>query len=309
MPSLFTVIRVNLLSARQGLRSAAMLLSMTGFGRGEVEIGNHRCQVEIRSLNHRYCDITVRLPRQASSLEPKVRRAVQSRINRGKVDVAVNLVSTGAAARDIVVDYPLAGEISRVLKQISRRFDVREPDLTPFLSEIVTISNGGEDEELWPVVEAALNVALEGLLAFRRSEGAALAEEMGKLMARIETIVERVEELAPREPGLLQGRLEERLGELELPVDPQRLAQEVAFVADKVDIREEVVRMKSHIAQWREAVAGGSPCGRRLDFLVQEMHREASTMASKSRDAQIVSLTVELRDEIGKLKEQVQNVE
>ena len=286
-----------------------MILSMTGFGRGTVEKGGYLCEVEVRSLNHRYCDVTVKLPRQVSFFEPVVRRLVQAQVSRGRVDVSVNLVSTLGAHRQVVVDYPLAGEIASAIKRISQRFSVREPELTPFLSELITIYSAQHEEDALPVVEEAVGKALAALVEFRRIEGEVLAGELSQLVERIEDIVDRLEGLASREPALLQKRLQERLAELDVDVDPQRLAQEVAFIADKVDIREEVVRIRSHLAQWRAVVKKGSPCGRRLDFLVQEMHREASTMASKSREAEIISLTVELRDEVGKLKEQVQNIE
>ncbi len=260
-------------------------------------------------MNHRYCDVTVKLPRQVSFFEPVVRRLVQAQVSRGRVDVSVNLVSTLGAHRQVVVDYPLAGEIASAIKRISQRFSVREPELTPFLSELITIYSAQHEEDALPVVEEAVGKALAALVEFRRIEGEVLAGELSQLVERIEDIVDRLEGLASREPALLQKRLQERLAELDVDVDPQRLAQEVAFIADKVDIREEVVRIRSHLAQWRAVVKKGSPCGRRLDFLVQEMHREASTMASKSREAEIISLTVELRDEVGKLKEQVQNIE
>jgi uncharacterized protein (TIGR00255 family) len=286
-----------------------MILSMTGFGRSTVENQEYHCEVEVRSLNHRYCDVVVKLPKQVLFLEPKVRRLVQYRVHRGKVDLSVKLVSAVTSTKGVVVDYALAGEIARALKEISRTFAVQEPEITPFLKEIVTICNGEQQEDAWSVVEEAVAIALDSLVEFRRVEGEALVGDIYQLVDRIEDLTGRLEALAGREPGFLQKRLEERLEELEVNVDSQRLAQEVAFIADKVDIREEIVRMKSHLAQWRSVMDGGSPCGRRLDFLTQEMHREASTMASKSRDAQIISLTVDLRDEIGKLKEQVQNIE
>jgi len=291
------------------LEVVAMILSMTGFGRGLVETEECRCEVEVRSLNHRYCDVTIKLPKQVSFFEPKVRKLVQSKVKRGRVDMSLNLVSIAGSTREVMVDYALASEITAALKEISRSFSVKEPELTPFLSEIITIYNGQQQEDVWPVVEEAVNQALDALVEFRRAEGEALLGEILQMVGRIEATVDELEGLAREEPLLLQNRLEERLEELGVNVDPQRLAQEVAFIADRVDIREEIVRMRSHLEQWRRVMKEGSPCGRRLDFLAQEMHREASTMASKSRDARIVSLTVELRDEIGKLKEQVQNIE
>ncbi len=286
-----------------------MILSMTGFGRKVVENEEYRCEVEARSLNHRYCDITVKLPKQLSFLEPKIRKLIQERISRGKVDISINLISSSGTSKEVVVNYPLAQEISKALKSISTRFGIREPDISPFLSELITIHNGQGEEDVWPLVERTVYEALNELMAFRASEGKALKNDLTETVDRIKTLVGKLETLAANEPNLLKKRLEERLSELEVGVDPQRLAQEVAILADRVDIKEEIVRMRSHISQWLKVMEEGSPCGRRLDFLTQEMHREASTMASKSRDAKLIAITVELRDEIGKLKEQVQNVE
>ena len=286
-----------------------MILSMTGFGRKVVENEEYRCEVEARSLNHRYCDITVKLPKQLSFLEPKIRKLIQERISRGKVDISINLISSSGTSKEVVVNYPLAQEISKALKSISTRFGIREPDISPFLSELITIHNGQGEEDVWPLVERTVYEALNELMAFRASEGKALKNDLTETVDRIKNLVGKLETLAANEPNLLKKRLEERLSELEVGVDPQRLAQEVAILADRVDIKEEIVRMRSHISQWLKVMEEGSPCGRRLDFLTQEMHREASTMASKSRDAKLIAITVELRDEIGKLKEQVQNVE
>ncbi len=282
---------------------------MTGFGRKVVENEEYRCEVEARSLNHRYCDITVKLPKQLSFLEPKIRKLIQERISRGKVDISINLISSSGTSKEVVVNYPLAQEISKALKSISTRFGIREPDISPFLSELITIHNGQGEEDVWPLVERTVYEALNELMAFRASEGKALKNDLTETVDRIKNLVGKLETLAANEPNLLKKRLEERLSELEVGVDPQRLAQEVAILADRVDIKEEIVRMRSHISQWLKVMEEGSPCGRRLDFLTQEMHREASTMASKSRDAKLIAITVELRDEIGKLKEQVQNVE
>ncbi len=282
---------------------------MTGFGRKVVENEEYRCEVEARSLNHRYCDITVKLPKQLSFLEPKIRKLIQERISRGKIDISINLISSSGTSKEVVVNYPLAQEISKALKSISTRFGIREPDISPFLSELITIHNGQGEEDVWPLVERTVYEALNELMAFRASEGKALKNDLTETVYRIKTLVGKLETLAANEPNLLKKRLEERLSELEVGVDPQRLAQEVAILADRVDIKEEIVRMRSHISQWLKVMEEGSPCGRRLDFLTQEMHREASTMASKSRDAKLIAITVELRDEIGKLKEQVQNVE
>ncbi len=289
-------------------------LSMTGYGRGEVT-GARSWTVEVRSVNHKFLDLSIKIPRKYLGLEDRIKKEISAYYSRGHVDVYVN---PGAEAGDnirLAANLPLARDYYQCLEAI--REDLSLPD-TPTLAmiqnykEIIVAHEEEEDlEAVWPQVSAALNQALTMAQSMREQEGEALKAELGQ---RLQEFATTVETIAQDVPGIVQRRtekLKERLAVLlqGVDLDPLRLAQEVAMMADKTDVTEEVVRLRSHISQFSGFLAADEPVGRRLDFLLQEFLREINTLASKISDAPTAHLTVELKTEVEKLREQIQNIE
>lgn len=291
-----------------------MIRSMTGFGAGRGEHAEEAVDAEIRSVNHKYCEVKVRLPRELASLEHEVVRAVKERIARGGIDVTLRRSgsSGGLAPR---VDVALAESYARSFADIRARLAL--PGAVT-LAEVLAAEGVVRLEERTVDVEAAreairraLAGGLDALLEMRAREGEVLARDLGGRLGAVEAILARVAELVPRVVEHHRVRLAERVEELSrgIALDPARLAQEVALFADRTDVTEETTRLRSHIGQVRALLGVAEPAGRKLDFLVQEMHREANTIGSKSQSAEIAALVVAMKAEIERMREQVQNVE
>jgi uncharacterized protein (TIGR00255 family) len=291
-----------------------MIRSMTGFGAGRAGASGEEIDLEIRSVNHKYCEVKARLPRELAALEHEVVKTVKERLARGGVDVSIRRSSAGGAVAPRV-DVALAESYARAFGEIQDRFglpgavtlaDVLAADGVVRLEERqVDLDAAGE------ALRRALAAALEALVEMRRREGEALARDLGARLDTVEANVARVGALAPAAVEQHRARLAERITELTrgIPLDPARLVQEVALFADRTDVAEEVTRLGSHLAQVRALLASAEPAGRKLDFLVQEMHREANTIGSKSQSAEIATTVVALKAEIERMREQVQNVE
>lgn len=292
-----------------------MIKSMTGYGRGEARGAGKRITVEAKAVNHRYSEAVVRLPKAYVSLEDSVKRIFLQGISRGRLDVFVNFESDRETGGQVKVDKSIALRYYESLKDLARElelpFDVGVSQLIN-LPEVVSIAEEEEDlEQVGRIVEEASRVALEGLMAMRIREGISLAED---LLTRLNTFNQRVKAVEERSPFVsieYQNRLRDRIKELlgQVPVDEQRLAMEVALFADRANITEELVRLASHIEQFQQALNAKEPVGRKLDFLVQEMNREVNTIGSKSNDLEISHHVVELKSELEKIREQVQNIE
>jgi uncharacterized protein (TIGR00255 family) len=291
-----------------------MIRSMTGFGAGRASHGGEEIDVEVRSVNHKFCEVKVRLPREISALEVEIGRAVKERLARGGVEVSVRRTSTRASATPRV-DLALAAEYARAFEELRQRLGLADAvSLSEILDAegVVTLEERAADlESARRAVGQALSQALDRLAAMREREGEALARDVSARLELVESVVGRVERLAPQSVEHHRARLQERLQELTrgFSVDPARLAQEVALFADRIDVAEEITRLRSHLAQARALMAGGDPAGRKMEFLVQEMHREVNTIGSKSQSAEIAPLVVALKAEIERMREQVQNVE
>jgi uncharacterized protein (TIGR00255 family) len=291
-----------------------MIRSMTGFGAGRAGASGEEIDLEIRSVNHKYCEVKARLPRELAALEHEVVKTVKERLARGGVDVSIRRSSAGGAVAPRV-DVALAESYARAFGEIQDRLglpgavtlaDVLAADGVVRLEERqVDLDAAGE------ALRRALAAALEALVEMRRREGEALARDLGARLDTVEANVARVGALAPAAVEQHRARLAERITELTrgVPLDPARLVQEVALFADRTDVAEEVTRLGSHLAQVRALLASAEPAGRKLDFLVQEMHREANTIGSKSQSAEIATTVVALKAEIERMREQVQNVE
>jgi uncharacterized protein (TIGR00255 family) len=291
-----------------------MIRSMTGFGAGKAGRGDEEIDVEIRSVNHKFCEVKARLPRELSALEVEVVRAVKERLARGGVEVALRRASNRGAVAPRV-DLPLAREYARAFEEVRATLGLAGGvTLADVLAAegVVSLEERATDlEAARGAVAEAVAVALEQLTAMRAREGEALGRDLLARLALVEQVVARVEVLAPQSAEHYRARLHERVHELArgFAPDPARLAQEVVLFADRIDVAEEITRLRSHVAQTRDLMAGSEPAGRKMEFLVQEMHREVNTIGSKSQAAEIASLVVQLKAEVERMREQVQNVE
>jgi len=291
-----------------------MIRSMTGFGAGHGEHGGETIDVEIRSVNHKFCEVKVRTPREIASLEHEVAKAVKERLARGGIDVAIRRAgpAAGLAPR---VDAALAESYARAFAEIQARLSLPG---TVALADVLSAEGVVRLEERTADIEAAreavrrgLGSAIDALLEMRAREGEALAIDLAGRLDLVEGLVGRVAALVPQVVEHHRTRLAERVQELArgIPLEPARLAQEVALFADRTDVTEETTRLRSHMGQARELLGGAEPAGRKLDFLVQEMNREANTIGSKSQSGEIAAMVVTMKAEIERMREQVQNVE
>lgn len=292
-----------------------MIKSMTGFGRGEVCTDNLRVVIEIKSVNHRYCEIVLRMPRSMNVLEDRIRRVIQTRIARGRVDVYVNVELRGENKPLVKVDDSLAGDYVRASKEIKSRLqldgEITVTDLL-HLAGVVSLEEPENDVQLWwPVIEGSLTNALDGLMEMRHLEGRRLHNDIKERAGKITEMVKGIEARAPVVVEEYRERLSQRVRELLEPglLDQARLDAEVVLFAERSAITEEIVRLNSHLAQLEGCLESGVPVGRKLDFLMQEMNREVNTIASKSADLAINRTVVEIKSELEKIREQVQNVE
>lgn len=289
--------------------------SMTGYGRGTSTGAGLSVTVEVRSTNHRYRDINVRAPRELSELEDRLRALVAESLARGHVDVIVTVEEAGAPLKTVEVRPDLAQAYHAAAKDLAARLGLAGEigvEALLALPDVVTVKAVPIDPDaVWQVVEAAAREAMEALGRMRAAEGDALARDLIHRTSRIEQLIARISERAPVVVEEYRARLEARLRELlaDVPVDETRIAMEAAIYADKSNITEELVRLASHIAQVHSVIEQAEPAGRRLEFLVQEMHREANTIGSKSQDVEISHMVVEIKSELEKIREQIQNIE
>ncbi len=289
--------------------------SMTGCGRGNAEDGDWEASVEIRSVNHRFLDIACRLPRNLGFLEDSVRKGIAGKVRRGHVDVFVNVRRMEGAQQEVRVNLPLAESYLMAAKVLGEKLGKKNGKMKVAqlmrMDGVLEVTEAAMDEEaVTAAVQAALTEALSQLDEMRLREGAALVSDLKQHLDAAEAIGQLIAERAPGVVEDYRKRLQERLQKVNTePVDPIRLAQEVALWADKCAIDEELSRLSSHISQMRTCLASEGEIGKRMDFLIQEMNREANTMGSKANDAEIAQLVVELKSEIEKLREQVQNAE
>ncbi|HUM10461.1 MAG TPA: YicC/YloC family endoribonuclease [Myxococcaceae bacterium] len=292
-----------------------MLKSMTGFGTGLARAGDEEISVEVRAVNHKHLEVKVRLPRELSALEPTVLKAVRARCVRGAVDVAVRRSAGTVGGAVPTVDPAMARAWREALKGVARAVDMAD---TPTTAQVAALPGVIRMEE--PVtdlalaegaLERALSEALQALVGMREREGRALEADLSTRLGRVSTLAGEVAALAPRTVEAYRARLQEKLTELlrGAPVDEARLVQEVALFAERTDVAEEATRLQAHLEAFRGFLAGGEPAGRRMDFLVQEMHREVNTTGSKSQSTEISTRIVELKAELERIREQVQNVE
>ena len=292
-----------------------MLKSMTGFGTGRSRAGDEELSVEVRAVNHKHLEVKVRLPRELAALEAAVVKAVRSRCARGAVDVAVRRSASTVTGAVPTVDAAMARAWREALRTVARAAELAD---TPTASQIAGQPGVVRMEE--PVtdlalaegaLERALAEALDAMVAARVREGRALEADLSARLQRVATLAAEVAALAPRTVETYRARLQERVADLlkGAPIDEARLVQEVALFAERTDVAEEATRLQAHLAAFRSFLASSEPAGRKMDFLVQEMHREVNTTGSKSQSTDISTRIVELKAELERIREQVQNVE
>ena len=293
-----------------------MVSSMTGFGRGMAAQDGREMTVELKSVNHRYLDLSFRMPRHISFAEDTLRTALNDSLSRGHVDVYVNYRNTRSDAKEVRIDTALLGAYLKSVKAAAAELR-EENDMTlsnalrlPDVTDIVEADE--DDEAVKALTKEAVDKAIAELITARRGEGERLANDLTERLATVDELRGKIETRAPMVVEEYRIKLDERIEAMlggTVEVDAQRLATEVALFADKASIDEELVRLKSHTAQARELLSQSEAAGRRLDFVVQEMNREFNTIGSKANDAEIAKLVILGKAELEKIREQVQNIE
>lgn len=292
-----------------------MLKSMTGFGRAEGETSLGRAVVEARSVNHRYCDINIKLPKRLSPFENRIKELIRFRVSRGRIDVSLRLDSLGEEKVQLSVDFDLAQQYYRVLHELKEKLHLKDEITLALLAggkDLISAKEvSGDIEPYWQEVLPVLNQSFQSMDDMKRLEGESLAKD---LQLRLELIAKQLRIIKEQFPSRLKAaltRLHERLRSLleGIEIDPSRFQQEVAFLAERADITEEIVRAESHLAQFDTLLQGNEPAGRKMDFLLQEIHREMNTVSAKANDAEISQRVVEIKAELEKIREQVQNIE
>ena len=293
-----------------------MIKSMTGYGRAREVRSRRDITVEVRSVNNRYLDCNVKLPRMYAFTEDAVKKHVQQAVSRGKVDVFITVDTTAADVSKVAVNRPLAAQYAAALEELAAvcgTADYRPaPEVLARFPDVLTVTK--EDEDLETVSAdlcAVLDAALASYNAMRAVEGRKLAEDIAGRLDTIEALTGRVEERSPETVAEYRQKLTARMEEVlqSTTIDEQRILMEAAIYADKVAVDEETVRLRSHVAQLRTMLESDEPMGRKMDFLIQEVNRESNTIGSKCNDVAIAEIVVALKAEVEKMREQVQNVE
>ena len=292
-----------------------MIKSMTGYGRGENSTEDRKFTVEIKSVNHRYNDISIKLPRSMVFLEDKIRKTISKNISRGKTDVYISFETLSTDDVCVKLNEALAEAYFEKLVILKDKFGIESTDTLSLVArfpDVITVEKVQTEEDvIWDSLYPALDEAISKFIEMRSIEGEALKNDILLKAENIENLVKEVKERAPivvvEYKEKLTARLQELMGQVD--IDEQRIATEVAVFADRGCIDEEITRLESHIIQLRSILDEGGLVGRKLDFLVQEMNRESNTIASKSNDITITKASIELKSEIEKIREQIQNIE
>lgn len=293
-----------------------MIRSMTGYGKGEYTNDLYRFSVEMKSVNHRYNDIAIRLPRQISYLEESIKRDIKSKIKRGKIDVYINLEYLKDSAIDVNVDIPLAksykSALDELVSALGLKDNIRLNNILHMENVISSDRKEVDEEKIKDCLDNAINISLNNIIEMRLKEGAELKEDIVLRLNKIEKNIVLVEDRAPEVVLEYKDKLNDRIKELldeNISLDEEKLSNEVAFFADRSNIDEEIVRLKSHIKQFYSILEEEDSIGRKLDFLIQELNREVNTIGSKANDEDISRIIVELKSELEKIREQIQNIE
>lgn len=289
--------------------------SMTGYGKADLKAKKLSVSVEISSLNNRFLEFSFRCPRQLSFLEPKFKELIASRIDRGKISFFISYEDYGIGLDKLVVNRRLADEIYNGLADLKRKYKLAgEIEVNQFLvfPDVFKVEKAEDIENrVWPFMKKTINRAISDLVAMRKQEGLVLKSDLSKRLKVLEDGILKVGELCPENVTSYREKLSKKVADVmaSLPVDSSRLEEEIAIMAERCDITEECVRFASHIKQFGATLRKSGPIGKRLNFLLQELNREANTIGAKSGNAKISHQVVELKEEIERMREQVQNIE
>ena len=292
-----------------------MILSMTGFGRGTAVLNGREITVELRSVNSRYFEYSSRIPRSCSYMDSRLKKQLNERVTRGKVELSMTIQNVEAADAEVTVNMELARSYQKALRNLSEKLciknDVTVSTLTRFPDVLATRHADVDEEQLWADVSAVTAQALDNFIAMRAAEGAKMKADVAGRAQTILDCVAFVEERSPQTVREYNEKLAARVHELlgDVTLDEGRLLQETAIFADKVAVAEETVRLRSHIAQLGKFLEAEEPIGRKMDFLVQEINREANTIGSKASDVAIAGKVIDIKAEVEKIREQIQNIE
>ena len=293
-----------------------MIRSMTGFGHGEVSNDkNQKVTVEMKSVNHRYCDISLKLPKKLAMFEANIRNIMKEYASRGKIDIYVSYEDLSETAVSLHYNQAMAEEYMQVFKKMQEDFNIETKITAEALAkypEVVTIEEVQQDEEVWwELLEAALRQAAEKFVETRTIEGANLKRDLLGKLDQMAADVAFIEERSPQIIAEYRSKLEEKVKEFleDSTIEENRIAAEVTLYADKIAVDEEIVRLQSHISSMTDVLESDESIGRKLDFMAQEMNREANTILSKANDLETSNLAIDLKTEIEKIREQIQNIE
>ena len=292
-----------------------MIRSMTGFGSADLERSGQRLTAEIRSVNHRFCEVSMRGPKVALAFEDQVRQLIQERFSRGKFNLTITWVGAGEQGEVLKLNEAVAQRYVDLMSQLKSRFNLAgevEVATVASLPDLFTWEHTAmSDEESWSLVKAVVEKACDNMNLMKEREGGALTRDFEARLAAIRKQLDLVSERAPLRPAEAKERMVARIKPLldDVEMDPIRIAQEVALLADRLDCTEECVRLAAHLDQFRHLIEGPELAGRKLNFLLQEMNREANTIGSKANDVDIAHAVIVIKEEIERLREQVQNVE
>lgn len=292
-----------------------MIKSMTGFGRAQKEIDGYIITVEIKSVNHRYFEFSSRIPRQYGFLDEKLKSYINSKVSRGKVDCFVSIEALNTDTAEVVVNHSLASAYVKALKEIANEYELKEDFGSATISryqDVLVVKKADEDEDkLWSYVKDVCDEAIDKFVSMRETEGEKMKADIYNRGQFILECVSFIEERSPQTVKEYNDKLIERVHELigDASLDEQRIIQEVAIYADKVAVAEETVRLRSHIDQLNAFINSNEPVGRKMDFLVQEINRETNTIGSKANNVDIARKVVDIKAEVEKIREQIQNIE
>lgn len=294
-----------------------MVYSMTGFGRGEFTNQAFDVTLEIKSVNNRYCDIIIKMPKKLNVFEDRIKNRIKSKLSRGRIDVYINLEEKAYDNYEVLPNYEILDKYVTVYREIQKRYEIKDELSLSMLTRIqegidVSYMERGE-EEYWTAIEPALDMALTRIESMRAQEGLQLKNDIHTKVISIKAALAEIELSAPRITENYRMKTRERIASLledmNAEIDEMRLANEIAIYADKTNINEEIVRIHSHLDQIDTILSADEPVGRKLDFLVQELNREINTIGSKSPDIDISNLVIGLKSDIEQIREQIQNIE
>ena len=292
-----------------------MIKSMTGYGRCERIIGTKKITAELKSVNHRFSDYNIKVPRQYGFLEDRVRQFISKEVARGKIDVYVSLESCGEADKTVTVNKELAGNYVEILRDLCETFSLKDDISVSTIASFTDIFRAepkrDDEEEIWTAVSEVLADAVSSFISMRAREGERIERDLRERVTYMKSLANEIDKLSPMAVQVYKAKLYQKIKEVidEREPDDTRILTEVAIFADKVAVNEETVRLASHYDEFFTILDSNEPAGRKLDFLIQEINREVNTIGSKASDLEIAKLVVTLKGEIEKLREQIQNIE